>query len=91
MKWKLGNIGGTVVSEEAIGDIIQPTDSIRYYGGHLIAESIPSPEIANIIKAAPRLLSVAKSCEIGLTGHGSIAAMITLLHGAIEEAEGRAP
>jgi len=91
MTWKLGNVGGTVVSDTPYLDNRLPTaDEIKYYGGCLVAESIPHADLARIIKAAPRLLQAAKAVEKGLiTGRGSLPFMIGELRSAIAEAEGR--
>ncbi len=92
MKWRLGKVGGTGVSEAPYADCTQPTPDFGYYGGYLVAESIPHPDLANIIKAAPELLDIARVCLKGLSnGKGSIAFMIPLLSHAIAVAEGRAP
>lgn len=89
MTWKLGNIRGTVVSEAPYLDCRQPTPDFGYYGGYLVAESIPHPDLARIIKAAPRLLQACHSVLVGLeNGKGSVPFMCTELRTAIADAEG---
>jgi hypothetical protein len=65
-KWSKGKHGGCVVSDTpnrhtaahaAIRD-----DHVDYYGGHLVAESIPKQEYVNLIAAAPDLLEALEGC-----------------------------
>jgi len=52
--WKAGNCGGTVVSAKP--NDFSNDDSLKYYGGYLIAESIPTQKYVNLIVAAPEML-----------------------------------
>ena len=51
---------GSVVSDTPNRKV--PEDCLEYYGGNLIAESIPKPEYVSLIAAAPDLLA---ACEAG--------------------------
>jgi hypothetical protein len=53
-KWSKGKTGGCVVSDTP--NHHTRDDHVDYYGGHLIAESIPKQEYVNLISAAPDLL-----------------------------------
>lgn len=55
-KWSKGKHGGTVVSDVANphGD----NGGSGYYGGYLIAESIPKQEYVNLIARAPSMLQL---------------------------------
>ncbi len=93
MKWKLGNVGGTVVSDAPYLDNRLPSPKdLEYYGGNLVAESIPHPDLARMIKATPRLLETCRSVLQGLSsGEGSVPFMVTMLESAVADAEGRLP
>lgn len=56
-KWTAGKPGGCVVSDtlnrHGIAD-----DHVEYYGGFLIAESIPAQKYVNLIAAAPSMLAL---------------------------------
>jgi hypothetical protein len=54
--WKAGNCGGTVVSAKP--NDFSNDDSLKYYGGYLIAESIPTQKYVNLIVAAPEMKRV---------------------------------
>lgn len=60
--WRPGKQHGTVVTD--CGDGFPPgyqsEDSLEYYGGYLIAESIGKPADRNLITAAPELLAACK-------------------------------
>lgn len=64
MNWKVGEIGGSVVSDEPhklpVSDIHTGHSDVQYYGGHLVAESIPTSKYENLIAAAPDLLKCLK-------------------------------
>ena len=74
--WKSGNNGGCVVSN------VMPQRSSykqkdfkserKYYGGYLIAESIPDKEKLSLIVAAPKLLKALTECRdlLRLIGYG---------------------
>ncbi len=57
-QWKVGILGGTVVSDTPSHKVSE--DCIEYYGGYLIAESIPKQEYATLIAAAQDLLAALK-------------------------------
>lgn len=63
--WTLGKTGGTVVSDQPLPNYTARGghDETRYYGGHLIAESIWREEDAHLIAAAPELLEALESLE----------------------------
>lgn len=53
--WKRGKTGGCVVSD--VQTLVGTGhDSVDYYGGYLVAESIPTKEYVALISAAPELL-----------------------------------
>jgi hypothetical protein len=61
MIWKPGTIPQIVVSDEPTSD--NPNsghNDVNYYGGYLVAESIPRKEYINLIAAAPELLEALK-------------------------------
>lgn len=59
LKLSVGKTGGTVVSKEPICERHKHEKSghsdVDYYGGYLIAESIPSNEIADVIASIPKM------------------------------------
>lgn len=59
-KWKLGKIGGTVVTDATPENSLTYTghDDREYYGGFLIAESILTKEDAKLIAAAPEMANL---------------------------------
>jgi hypothetical protein len=89
-KWSKGKHAGCVVSDVANphGD----NGGSDYYGGYLVAESIPKQEYVNLIAAAPDLL---EACKIALELEGTISAsydpeeFCTMLRAAIAKAEGK--
>jgi hypothetical protein len=62
--WRIGKQGGSVVADTPVPEM-GGSDSLDYYGGHLIAESI-TPSNAKLIAAAPELLDVVRRCELWL-------------------------
>lgn len=56
--WTKGKELGCVVSDTPNRHSLAD-DHVEYYGGYLVAESIPKQEYVNLIAAAPDLLSVA--------------------------------
>jgi len=54
-KWSKGRHGGCVVSDTPNAHGNQ-TETTEYYGGYLVAESIPRESYVNIIAAAPEML-----------------------------------
>jgi hypothetical protein len=52
-KWSKGKTGGCVVSDTP--NRHTQDDHVDYYGGHLVAESIPKQEYVSLISAAPDL------------------------------------
>lgn len=56
-KWSKGPLGGTVISDTP-NRLGPDTDAIEYYGGHLVAESIPKQEYVNLIARAPSMLAL---------------------------------
>jgi len=61
-KWSLGKQLGTVITDDKEGfpPGYQSEDSLEYYGGYVIAESIAKPADAKLIAAAPDLLAACK-------------------------------
>ncbi len=55
-KWKAGNCGGTVVSDTP--NVHNTDDDVEYYGGYLVAESIPVKRYIHLITAAPEMFRV---------------------------------
>jgi hypothetical protein len=47
---------GSVVSDQLAAGALGGSDAVKYYGGHLIAESV-APENIPLIAAAPELLA----------------------------------
>lgn len=56
--WKRGNNGGEVVTDKPLGEPSEET--VNYYGGYLVAESIQSPRCMALILAAPKMLRLLK-------------------------------
>jgi len=57
-KWSLGKQLGTVITDDGEGfPSSYQGDSLEYYGGYVIAESISKPADAALIAAAPELLA----------------------------------
>lgn len=68
--WKPGKPWGTVVTENPEGfPPSESEESIEFYGGHLIAESIAKKDDQKLIVAAPDLLAACiefvRKCECG--------------------------
>lgn len=65
--WSKGRQGGTVISDTPNREITArevakyENDARDFYGGHLIAESIPKKEYVDLISAAPDLLQACKT------------------------------
>ena len=55
-KWSKGKHAGCVVSDTP--NRHTRDDHVDYYGGHLIAESIPKQEYVNLIACAPSMLAL---------------------------------
>lgn len=60
--WQIGKNGGTVITNNP-ENLLNSTghtgeDALKYYGGHLICESIWRKKDAALISAAPELLDV---------------------------------
>lgn len=55
--WRPGTTGGCIVSDAPADghDLRENEDSLRYYGGHLVAESIASSAALHVMTAAPAL------------------------------------
>lgn len=64
MTWKAGECGGSVVSETPCAACHQDGKTghadTAYYGGYLVAESVP-PELIPMITAAPDMLEALKA------------------------------
>lgn len=58
-RWSVGR--GCIVTDEPIPGNVAGRDDVKYYGGHLIAESIFRPADAHLIAAAPALLRIAQA------------------------------
>lgn len=54
--WKPGKPWGTIVTEDGSGFPEQSQESLDFYGGNLIAESIAKESDRNLMMAAPDLL-----------------------------------
>lgn len=56
--WKIGNHSSEVVSDtpQRSDDNSMSQESIEYYGGHLVCESVGNERAARLITAAPDLL-----------------------------------
>lgn len=55
-KWKAGKCGGSVVSDTP--DHYTTDDSLKFYGGYLVAESIGSERHKRLIMASPEMFRV---------------------------------
>lgn len=58
-KWKAGKCGGSVVSDTP--DHYTTDDSLKFYGGYLVAESIGSERHKRLIMASPEMFRVLES------------------------------
>lgn len=64
MTWTTGKCGSVVATEPYEGMPYGTGHSdVDYYGGYLIAESIPTVAIANLIAAAPDMLEALENIE----------------------------
>ncbi len=63
--WKKGKAGNSVVSDKQTLPVqpITGHNEIDYYGGYLVAESIPDEDHQNLIAATPDLLEALESIE----------------------------
>lgn len=80
-KWSVGKCGGSVVSNKP-GDF-STDDSVNYYGGHLVAESIPSQEYVSLITLAPDLYNKLEEIERVITEWPTLHPDGDYLHGWI--------
>jgi hypothetical protein len=62
--WRRGRHGGSVIADHPVPEI-GGSDSVAYYGGHLIAESI-APQNLPIIETAPELLAALEGLVDGI-------------------------
>lgn len=60
--------GGAVVSDVDQGHGLDP-DQLKYYGGHLVAESIVREDVARLIAAAPTMRAALLRAHGGLWDH----------------------
>lgn len=60
-KWSKGKTGGCVVSDAP--NRHTRDDTVDYYGGHLVAESIPKQEYVSLIALAPDLYNKLEEIE----------------------------
>lgn len=96
-KWSKGQLGGTVISDTS-SFRNGGADSVEYYGGYLVAESISKSEHVDLIAAAPDLLEACKEAldrlrhvatvEPKLNGYGVRRETIEQLTAAIAKAKG---
>jgi len=81
-KWSKGKTGGCVISDapnrHSVGD-----DHVDYYGGHLVAESIPKQEYVNLIALAPDLYNKLEEIERVIAEWPTLHADGDYLHGWI--------
>lgn len=63
-RWVNGKVAGSIVAKEPNREAAMDTqsDAYRYYGGHLICESV-APKNMAIIKAAPKMLKALKAAQ----------------------------
>jgi len=79
-----------IVVENPPDDHKPDADTLKYYGGEVVAESV-APENKPLIKAAPELLSVCKTVKERLIRDGVYLEegyLISLLKSVIAKAEG---
>lgn len=63
-KWSVGETGRTVVSDTPHKQFISSGHGdVDYYGGYLVAESIPTIAYRNLIAAAPDMYEALKNIE----------------------------
>ena len=94
MKWEIGNVQSTVVDKNqhsCLDDFYPQTkEAEKYYGGFLIAESIPKREYVNLISAAPEMLEALKmALEKAERNIAFWNTDLQLMREAIAKAEGR--
>lgn len=72
MKWKIGNLSSTVVSDEVVINTnfpsppsppFSPAEDVEYYGGYLVCESIGNSNHASLIAAAPDLFEAVEKAQ----------------------------
>ena len=90
-KWTAGKTGGAVVSDTP--NRHGNDENVDYYGGHLIAESIPKQEYVNLIAAAPHLLGALELLESNMDGDVFVDAIkremyLSIIRAAITKAKG---
>ena len=85
---------GEVLSHTPVGRPGESTD-VKYYGGYLVAESIPSAEIARLIASAPDLVELGhRLVNAWRTEASHMAARIQLVESIVSDFEaiiGRKP
>lgn len=96
--FKLGTHHGTVVSKGPCAEIHRNNRSghadLKYYGGYLVAESVP-PELVPLLTAAPKLRDVCQKF-VDILGNSTAESMAQIreafdeAQAAIAKAEGRA-
>ena len=84
-KWSKGKHAGCVVSDapNPHGD----NGGTEYYGGYLVAESIPRQDHVNLIAAAPDLLSIAESLQVAISYPRGSEAQVRCLEEIAQDAE----
>ena len=84
-KWSKGKHAGCVVSDapNPHGD----NGGNEYYGGYLVAESIPRQDHVNLIAAAPDLLSIAESLQVAISYPRGSEAQVRCLEEIAQDAE----
>lgn len=100
MKWKIGNLSSTVVSDEVVINTnfpsppsppFSPAEDVEYYGGYLVCESIGNSNHASLIAAAPDMYEALKMVK---EKYGKVANFwshdLQQIREAIAKAEGRA-
>jgi hypothetical protein len=85
-KWSKGKQGGTVVSDARAKFTIpdgRSHNDVDYYGGYLVAESIPKQEYVNLIALAPDLYNKLEEIERVIAEWPTLHADGDYLHGWI--------
>ena len=85
-KWSKGKHTGCVVSDTPNAHGNQ-TETTEYYGGYLVAESIPRQDHVNLIAAAPDLLSIAESLQVAISYPRGSEAQVRCLEEIAQDAE----
>jgi hypothetical protein len=81
-KWTPGKDAGCVVSDTP-NSHSRRDDHVDYYGGHLVAESIPKQEYVNLIALAPEMYNKLEEIERVIAEWPTIHADGDYLHGWI--------